>query len=250
MENNIKYLKSSLNDEIAYCHDDIGSDISIFFFGGYSSDMSGTKATALSKWCIEKKYNFLRFDYSGHGQSDGKFEDGGITKWSVEANEIFEKFHNKKNIIIGSSMGGWISLIVTKKNISTVHGLIGIASAPDFVVGEWNRLSQEQKDKIKKEGKIIINWTDYEEDYVITYKFLKDGMENMLLKNPIPITCPIRLLHGRLDEVVSISTSQKIIDQIQSKDKDLLIIEDGDHSLSRESDLNLLFNKIEDLVNA
>ena len=93
-------------------------------------------------------------------------------------------------------------------------------------------------------------WTDYEEDYVITYKFLKDGMENMLLKNPIPITCPIRLLHGRLDEVVSISTSQKIIDQIQSKDKDLLIIEDGDHSLSRESDLNLLFNKIEDLVNA
>ena len=81
MENNIKYLKSSLNDEIAYCHDDIGSDISIFFFGGYSSDMSGTKATALSKWCIEKKYNFLRFDYSGHGQSGGKFEDGGITKW-------------------------------------------------------------------------------------------------------------------------------------------------------------------------
>ena len=86
MENNIKYLKSSLNDEIAYCHDDMGSDISIFFFGGYSSDMTGTKASALSKWCLEKKYNFTRFDYSGHGQSGGEFEDGGITKWSVEAN--------------------------------------------------------------------------------------------------------------------------------------------------------------------
>ena len=100
MKNNIKYLKSSLNDEIAYCHDDMGSDISIFFFGGYSSDMTGTKATALSKWCLKNKYNFTRFDYSGHGQSGGKFEDGGITKWSVEANEIFQSFKNKKILLL------------------------------------------------------------------------------------------------------------------------------------------------------
>ena len=98
MENNIKYIKSSLNDEIAYCHNDIGSDISIFFFGGYSSNMTGTKATALSKWCLENKYNFTRFDYSGHGQSGGKFEDGGITKWSIEANEVFQNFRNKKRM--------------------------------------------------------------------------------------------------------------------------------------------------------
>jgi len=248
MKNNIKYLKSSLNDEIAYCHDDMGSDISIFFFGGYSSDMTGTKATALSKWCLKNKYNFTRFDYSGHGHSSGEFEDGGITKWSVEANEIFQNFKNKKNIIIGSSMGGWISLLVAKKNIETIHGLVGIASAPDFVVGEWNRLSEDQKAKIKKEGKIIINWDDYEDDYVITYKFLEDGMKNMLLKNTIPITCPIRLLHGKLDNVVSTNVSQTIIEKIESKDKDLLIIDDGDHSLSRDSDLNLLFNKIEELI--
>ena len=210
--------------------------------------MSGTKATALSKWCIENKYNFTRFDYSGHGQSSGKFEEGGITKWSAEANEIFQNFKNKKNIIIGSSMGGWISLLVAKRNIETIHGLVGIASAPDFVVGEWNRLSEDQKTKIKKEGKIIINWDDYEDDYVITYKFLEDGMKNMLLKNTIPITCPIRLLHGKFDNVVSTSVSQTIIEKIESKDKDLLIIVDGDHSLSRDSDLNLLFNKIDELI--
>ena len=248
MENNIKYHKSSLNDKIAYCYDDLNSHISIFFFGGYSSNMTGTKATALSKWCLKNKYNFIRFDYSGHGQSSGKFEDGGITKWSVEANEIFQNFKNKKNIIIGSSMGGWISLIVAKKNIKTIHGLVGIASAPDFVVGEWNRLSQNQKETIKKEGKIIINWDNYEDDYIITYKFLRDGMKNMLLKNTIPITCPIRLLHGKLDNVVSTSVSQTIIEKIESKDKDLLIIDDGDHSLSRDSDLNLLFNKIDELI--
>ena len=88
----------------------------------------------------------------------------------------------------------------------------------------------------------------YEDDYVITYKFLEDGMKNMLLKNTIPITCPIRLLHGKLDNVVSTSVSQTIIEKIESKDKDLLIIDDGDHSLSRDSDLNLLFNKIEELI--
>mgnify|MGYP001808476398 CR=1 FL=1 len=248
MENNIKYLKSSFNEEIAYCYDDIRSDISIFFFGGYSSDMSGTKATALSKWCLKNKYNFIRFDYSGHGRSGGKFEEGGISKWSTEADEIFQNFKNKKNIIIGSSMGGWISLLVAKRNNETIHGLVGIASAPDFVVGEWNRLSEDQKTKIKKEGKIIINWDDYEDDYVITYKFLEDGMKNMLLKNTIPITCPIRLLHGKLDNVVSTSVSQTIIEKIESKDKDLFIIDDGDHSLSRDSDLNLLFNKIFELI--
>ena len=248
MENKVNQLISSFNEEIAYCFDNLNSEITIFFFGGYSSDMTGTKASALSQWCQSKKYNFVRFDYSGHGQSSGIFEEGGITKWSVEANEIFQRFRNKKNIIIGSSMGGWISLIVAKKNTQTIHGLIGIASAPDFVVGEWNRLSTEQQNKLKKEGKIIINWDDYEEDYIITYKFLEDGMKNMLLKDSIPITCPIRLLHGKLDKVVSTSVSQTIIEQIESKNKDLVIIDDGDHSLSRDSDLDLLFMKIEELI--
>jgi len=248
MENKVNQLISSFNEEIAYCFDNLNSEITIFFFGGYSSDMTGTKASALSQWCQSKKYNFVRFDYSGHGQSSGIFEEGGITKWSVEANEIFQRFRNKKNIVIGSSMGGWISLIVAKKNTQTIHGLIGIASAPDFVVGEWNRLSAEQQNKLKKEGKIIINWDDYEEDYIITYKFLEDGMKNMLLKDSIPITCPIRLLHGKLDKVVSTSVSQTIIEQIESKNKDLVIIDDGDHSLSRDSDLDLLFMKIEELI--
>ena len=248
MENKVNQLISSFNEEIAYCFDNLNSEITIFFFGGYSSDMTGTKASALSQWCQSKKYNFVRFDYSGHGQSSGIFEEGGITKWSDEANEIFQRFRNKKNIVIGSSMGGWISLIVAKKNTQTIHGLIGIASAPDFVVVEWNRLSTEQQNKLKKEGKIIINWDDYEEDYIITYKFLEDGMKNMLLKNSIPITCPIRLLHGKLDKVVSTDVSQTIIEQIESKNKDLVIIDDGDHSLSRDSDLDLLFMKIEELI--
>ena len=247
MKLNINYLKSSFGENLAYSHEENGSKTSVFFFGGYASDMTGTKATALSQWCEKNNYNFIRFDYSGHGKSEGNFEDGGITKWSSEATEILKNFSNEKNIIIGSSMGGWISLIVSLRNLNLISALIGIASAPDFVVGEWNRLSDEQKAQIKNDGKIIINWDKYNDDYTITYKFLKDGMNNMLLNSEINVDCPIRLLHGRLDQVVSYETSEKIIEKITSKNKKLTIIEDGDHSLSRESDLQLLFDNIREL---
>ncbi len=247
MKLNINYLKSSFGENLAYSHEENGSKTSVFFFGGYASDMTGTKATALSQWCEKNNYNFIRFDYSGHGKSEGNFEDGGITKWSSEATEILKSFSNEKNIVIGSSMGGWISLIVSLRNLNLISALIGIASAPDFVVGEWNRLSDEQKAQIKNDGKIIINWDKYNDDYTITYKFLKDGMNNMLLNSAINVDCPIRLLHGRLDQVVSYETSEKIIEKITSKNKKLTIIEDGDHSLSRESDLQLLFDNIREL---
>ena len=247
MKLNINYLKSYFGENLAYSHEENGSKTSVFFFGGYASDMTGTKATALSQWCEKNNYNFIRFDYSGHGKSEGNFEDGGITKWSSEATEILKNFSNEKNIIIGSSMGGWISLIVSLRNLSLISGLIGIASAPDFVVGEWNRLSNDQKSQIKNDGKIIINWDKYNDDYTITYKFLKDGMNNILLNSAINVDCPIRLLHGRLDQVVSYETSEKIIEKITSKNKKLTIIEDGDHSLSRESDLQLLFDNIREL---
>lgn len=247
MKLNINYLKSSFGENLAYSHEENGSKTSVFFFGGYASDMTGTKATALSQWCEKNNYNFIRFDYSGHGKSEGNFEDGGITKWSSEAAEVLKSFSNEKNIVIGSSMGGWISLIVSLRNLNLISALIGIASAPDFVVGEWNRLSDEQKAQIKNDGKIIINWDKYNDDYTITYKFLKDGMNNMLLNSAINVDCPIRLLHGRLDQVVSYETSEKIIEKITSKNKKLTIIEDGDHSLSRESDLQLLFDNIREL---
>ena len=248
MKDKINFINSSFNEQIAYSRDDLNSEITIFFFGGYSSSMDGTKATALSKWCIDNHLNFVRFDYSGHGISKGAFEDGGISKWTIEASEIFEKFRTNKNIIVGSSMGGWISLIVTMNNFLYVNGLVGIASAPDFVVGEWERLSDEQKEKIRTEGKIVINWDKYSEDYTITYKFLEDGKKNMLLKGPINISCPVRLLHGQKDQVVHFSTSEKIIELLETKNKKLIIINDGDHSLSRETDLHTLYENINELI--
>ena len=244
MSDTSQYFKSSYGDKLAYKVSKMNSEITLFFFGGYASAMTGTKASSLSNWIQKQKVNLVRFDYSGHGESGGSFEEGTVTKWSNEAEEIFHKFKTKKNIFIGSSMGGWISLLVIQKNFNDIAGFIGIASAPDFTVSEWLKLSTDQQKEFIKKGSILFPDDDYGE-YEVSYKFVNDGFNNILLDKVININCPIRLLHGRLDKVVPVSTSEKIIEKILSPDKNLIIIEDGDHSLSREQVLNFLFQQIE-----
>ena len=244
MSDTSQYFKSSYGDNLAYKISNLNSEITLFFFGGYASAMTGTKATSLNNWAQKQKVNLVRFDYSGHGESEGCFKDGTVTKWSNEAEEIFHKFKTKKNILVGSSMGGWVSLLVLRKNLNDINGFIGIASAPDFTVNEWLKLSTDEQKEFIEKGSILFPDDDHGA-YEVSYKFVNDGFNNLLLDQEINISCPVRLLHGRLDKVVPVSTSEKIIEKVLSTDKDLIIIEDGDHSLSREQDLNILFKQIE-----
>ena len=246
MNNKIHHLQDVNNEMLAYYFNDLKSDTTIFFFGGYSSDMTGTKATALNNWTESNGINYLRFDYSGHGQSSGDFGKGTLSKWLGEAKFFFEEFKSKKNIIIGSSMGGWIALLTALKNID-VNGLIGIASAPDFTKNEWDRLSETEKEEFKSNGSILFPDDDYG-DYEVFYEFVKDGFQHEILNDKIEITCPVRLLHGKLDKVIAYNVSEKIIEQLSTSDKSLTIIEDGDHNLSRQEDLEILFTKIKELI--
>lgn len=246
MNNKIHHLQDVNNEMLAYYFNDLKSDTTIFFFGGYSSDMTGTKATALNNWTESNGINYLRFDYSGHGQSSGDFGKGTLSKWLGEAEFFFEKFKSKKNIIIGSSMGGWIALLTALKNID-VNGLIGIASAPDFTKNEWDRLSETEKEEFKSNGSILFPDDDYG-DYEVFYEFVKDGFQHEILNDKIEITCPVRLLHGKLDKVIAYNVSEKIIEQLSTSDKSLTIIEDGDHNLSRQEDLEILFTKVKELI--
>lgn len=246
MNNKIHHLQDVNNEMLAYYFNDLKSDTTIFFFGGYSSDMTGTKATALNNWTDSNGINYLRFDYSGHGQSSGDLSKGTLSKWLGEAEFFFEKFKSKKNIIIGSSMGGWIALLTALKNID-VNGLIGIASAPDFTKNEWDKLSETEKEEFKSNGSILFPDDDYG-DYEVFYEFIKDGFQHEILNDAIEITCPVRLLHGKLDKVIAYNVSEKIIEQLSTSDKSLTIIEDGDHNLSRQEDLEILFTKIKELI--
>ena len=246
MNNKIHHLQDVNNEMLAYYFNDLKSDTTIFFFGGYSSDMTGTKATALNNWTESNGINYLRFDYSGHGQSSGDLSKGTLSKWLGEAEFFFEKFKSKKNIIIGSSMGGWIALLTALKNID-VNGLIGIASAPDFTKNEWDKLSETEKEEFKSNGSILFPDDDYG-DYEVFYEFVKDGFQHEILNDKIEITCPVRLLHGKLDKVIAYNVSEKIIEQLSTSDKSLTIIEDGDHNLSRQEDLEILFTKVKELI--
>jgi pimeloyl-ACP methyl ester carboxylesterase len=246
MNNKIHHLQDVNNEMLAYYFNDLKSDTTIFFFGGYSSDMTGTKATALNNWTESNGINYLRFDYSGHGQSSGDLGKGTLSSWLGEAEFFFEKFKSKKNIIIGSSMGGWIALLTALKNID-VNGLIGIASAPDFTKNEWDKLSETEKEEFKSNGSILFPDDDYG-DYEVFYEFVKDGFQHEILNDKIEITCPVRLLHGKLDKVIAYNVSEKIIEQLSTSDKSLTIIEDGDHNLSRQEDLEILFTKIKELI--
>ena len=244
MSDTSQYFMSSFNERIAYRSNQLDSDTTIFFFGGYASCMTGKKASSLNDWSLNKNLNFIRFDYSGHGESEGNFREGTITKWSTEAEQVFNEFKNNKNILVGSSMGGWISLILAEKNLNSVNGFIGIASAPDFTVGEWDKLSNEEKTKFKESGLMMFPDPDYG-DYEVSYKFVSDGFSNLLLNREIDVKCPISLLHGRQDKVVPLTTSERIIEKVLSDNKKLIIIDDGDHSLSRKEDLSILFSQIE-----
>ena len=246
MNNKIHHLQDVNNEMLAYYFNDLKSDTTIFFFGGYSSDMTGTKATALNNWTESNGINYLRFDYSGHGQSSGDLGKGTLSSWLGEAEFFFEKFKSKKNIIIGSSMGGWIALWTALKNID-VNGLIGIASAPDFTKNEWDKLSETEKEEFKSNGSILFPDDDYG-DYEVFYEFVKDGFQHEILNDEIKITCPVRLLHGKLDKVIAYNVSEKIIEQLSTSDKSLTIIEDGDHNLSRQEDLEILFTKLKELI--
>ena len=246
MNNKVHHLQGVNNEMLAYYFNDLQSDTTLFFFGGYSSDMTGTKATALNGWTESIGINYLRFDYSGHGQSSGDFSKGTLSKWISEAQLFFDKFKSKKNIVIGSSMGGWIALLTAIQS-KAIDGIIGIASAADFTKNEWDRISEKERDHLVSTGSIFFPDEDYG-DFEVFYEFIKDGFQHEILNKPIKISCPVRLLHGKLDKVIPYNISEKIIKQLSNEDKSLTIIEDGDHSLSRQKDLEILFMTIKKLL--
>ena len=233
-----KYFTTSNKKRIKYLLIRKNSQITVVFFHGFMSDMVGAKPTAIQKFCRKLKLNFLKFEYSGHGKSSGKFVEGNISKWTNEAKELI-KSKVKKNtnlIFIGSSMGSWIALNLFSHFKKRIKGFIGIASAPEFLEElMWKKFNK----KIKN---IIINKKIYHLDhggfvYPITKQLIFDGRKNKVLKDKISLKIPIVLLHGKKDEVVPVKFSYKIFKIFEKSRKKIIKIKNGNHSLSRKSDL-------------
>jgi pimeloyl-ACP methyl ester carboxylesterase len=228
---------------LAYRHQS-GSTPTIVFLPGYMSDMQGGKAHALAAWAERNGRAMLRLDYSGCGESAGAFEDGTLDIWRDDVLQVIRQVVTGPVIMIGSSMGGWLMLLVARALGDRVTALVGIAAAPDFT--EWD-MSDADKAEIIAKGRIE-RASDYGYDaMVVTRAFWQSGQNNRQLNSEIPIDCPVRLIHGQNDTDVPWDISMRLAQALRSSDVQTILIKNGDHRLSREQDIELLIDVVEKL---
>jgi pimeloyl-ACP methyl ester carboxylesterase len=216
----------------------------IVFLPGYMSDMTGTKALALEAWAAKQGRAMLRLDYSGCGASGGRFEDGTLDIWRDDVLLAIELLVRGPVVLVGSSMGGWLMLLVARALGDQMKGMIGIAAAPDFT--DWGYTSEE-KGMIERHGRID-QPSDYGDPMPTYATFWQSGKANRQLTDEIPITCPVRLLHGQRDADVPWDISIQLAARLRSDDVQVTLVKDGDHRLSREQDIALLIATVEQLL--
>ena len=242
-----KYFRKTKKIRIKYFYLNNNSLITIVFFHGFMSDMIGKKPTAILKYCRKKKINFLKFEYSGHGKSSGKFTSGNISKWTNDAKQLIKKKTKGKLLFVGSSMGSWIALNLLPDFKKRIFGFIGIASAPEFLENlMWKKFSKKIKKNIIKNK--IYNFEAGDHVYPITKQLIFDGRKNKVLNNRINLKIFITLFHGLKDEIVPISFSKKIFKICKNSKRKLIIVKNGDHSLSKKSDLKKICNELNHMI--
>jgi pimeloyl-ACP methyl ester carboxylesterase len=231
--------------ELAWAHLP-GAGPTVVFLPGFKSDMAGSKATELRDWCSSQGRAMLRLDYSGHGESGGAFTDGTIGRWAADARLVIETVIEGPMLLVGSSMGGWIALLLAPD--LPVTGLVGIAAAPDFTETlMWAAMAPPQRALLLDQGWIDVP-SEYGEPYRITRTLIEDGRKHPVLGAPIPLACPVRLLQGQRDGDVPWETALRISEQLVSTDVQVVLVKDGDHRLSRPQDLALLRRTVAGLL--
>lgn len=220
----------------------------IVWLGGFRSDMLGTKASFLDEWARQRKRSFVRFDYSGHGESDGKFEDGTITNWIGDSNAILNQVADGLQILVGSSMGGWIATALAIANPDRIAAIVFIAPAPDFTERlMWPSLTEDQRQALTSDGRLELPSEYSSEPEIITDALFKDGRLNLVMNGPIPIHCPVKIYHGMNDTVVPWHHGVEFASLLESNDVEITLTKNGDHRLSEPDDLERLERAISTL---
>ena len=221
----------------------------VVFCGGFRSDMTGTKAMALAAWARAQNRDYIRFDYFGHGASSGTFTDGTISHWRGDIPHILDRLCDRPQILVGSSFGGWLSLLATLDRPEKVAGLVLIAPAVDMTERlMWARFSDAARARLMQDG-LIYDPSEYDpEGYPISKTLIEDGRQHLLLDTDIPINVPLRILHGQKDDAVPWQLSLELAEKIAGTDVDLHFIKNGDHRLSTADDIARLIGLIESLA--
>jgi len=226
-----------------------GAEPGILFLGGYRSDMAGSKALFLHHYCRRRGRAFIRFDYFGHGASAGDIDQGTIGRWRDDAIAVIDSLTQGPQILVGSSMGGWIMLLAALARPARVAALVGIAAAPDFTEDLlWPRLDAAQRREIVEQGSVVLP-SDYDPTgYRYTRALWQDGQAHLVLRRSLPLAVPVRLLHGLADASVPWQTSLRLAERLIGADVTLTLVKSGDHRLSSEADLARLGQTLDDLI--
>ena len=217
-----------------------GKAPTVVFLPGYRSDMTGDKATMLTALCRAQGQALLLFDYSGHGASEGVFTDGTIGRWTADALAAIDRLTQGPLVLVGSSMGGWIGLLAALARPGRVAGFVGVAAAPDFTERlMWDSMMPAERAMLERDDVLHVP-SQYGEPTPVTLALIQDGRRHLLLDGPIPLACPVRLLHGQADPDVPWETSMRLAARIEGADVQVLLVKDGEHRMSRPGDLALL----------
>ena len=230
---------------LAY-HATPGLSPGVVFLGGFMSDMTGAKAMALEDFCRAQGRAYLRFDYLGHGRSSGAFADGTIGRWAGDAVAALDALTEGPQVLVGSSMGGWIMLLAALARPERVRGLVGVAAAPDFTEDMlWDRFDDARRAALMRDGLVHLP-SDYgEESYPISRTLIEEARDHLLLRGAIPITCPVRLLQGMADGDVPWRTALALADRLAGDDVEVTLIKAGDHRQSAPGDLERLCRAVD-----
>jgi pimeloyl-ACP methyl ester carboxylesterase len=230
-----------------------GDQPGLFWLGGFKSDMQGTKALALDGWAAERRRACIRFDYSGHGESGGDFVEGTIGRWLEESVAVFEQFCVGPQVVIGSSMGGWMALLLARELArrpaprATLKGLVLIAPAPDFTEElMWKGFSPEIRHQIETTG-VWLRPSEYGDPYPITRNLIEEGRKHLLLGGSIEVGCPVHILQGAQDPDVPWKHAFALAHRLPAEDMVLTMIQDGDHRLSRPQDIARILSAVAEM---
>ncbi|MEM6887232.1 MAG: alpha/beta hydrolase [Pseudomonadota bacterium] len=245
----LDYFETPQGRRLAY-HRTEGEGPWVVFLGGLKSDMEGTKALFLEDWARKTGRAFLRFDYSGHGQSSGSFEEGSIGDWAEDSAAIIDGVTEGGVLPVGSSMGGWQSLLLPRSLGDRIVGMVTIAAAPDFTEdGYWASFTKAQKAEIDLKGQVELP-SDYMEPYIVTKRMIEDGRRHLVLRSPLNLPFPVRCLQGTADTAVSTNTALRLLQHAGSGDMRLLLVKDADHRFSDGRCLQLIEDAIEDVLSS
>lgn len=233
--------------DLAWSHTP-GDGPTIVFLPGFRSDMNGSKALETDAFCQRNGLACLRLDYSGHGASGGRFEDGTVGRWRDDALFLIDQHTEGDLVLVGSSMGGWIALLLALLRPDRVIGLVGIAAAPDFTETlMWAAMTDGERDILRRDG-VLLTPSQYGAPVPVTSALIEDGRTHLLLGGPIALNVPVRLLHGQQDPDVPWQTAMRLAERLETDDVQITLIKDGDHRLSRPGDLALLRHSLAALL--